>query len=278
MKALRSALSLVGLLAALPASAASKHIIISDSLLAHADQLEVKRGVQWGGISKWRFGDYAVVSSKRGWTRTSADTNFFKTKTERRSGSTFSFVMSNKASDSAFVKAAHDLMARTNPGLDLGKGRTMGGDGGLVQEADLFTASIALNRDTTEAWALSIGKTDVSDRHGDSQGGTLAATLTRGERHIVLTPVYSRKLEKRPSFGSMLKMAFVVPAMGYEFIEDSLSLCALEYFSSGLAGPAKNTIWMRRDADARMQLVLAAAMTAVLELECKALEAPAEPE
>jgi hypothetical protein len=46
---------------------------------------------------------------------------------------------------------------------------------------------------------------------------------------------------------------------------------------SGVSGSFKNTIWMHRNADARLQLVLAAAMTAVLELESAALEGPAEP-
>jgi hypothetical protein len=66
--------------------------------------------------------------------------------------------------------------------------------------------------------------------------------------------------------------------MGYEFVENGRSLCAVEYFSSGLAGSAKNTVWMDRNADTRLQLVLAAAMTAVLELQAAAASAPAERE
>ena len=71
----------LAVLAALPASAAHRNIVVSDSLLANADQLKVKMGAQWMGIHKWRVGDYAVVSSKLGWTTTSTTTNLFKTRT-----------------------------------------------------------------------------------------------------------------------------------------------------------------------------------------------------
>lgn len=276
MKALRSALSLVGVLAALPATAAPKHIIISDSLVANADKWDVKRGALWMGTFKWRFGDYAVVASKLGWTRGGTRTNLFRTKMESYSGNKFSFVLSGKTTDSAFVTAAHDIRARSNPGLKVSEGWTVGGDD-RVLESDLFTASITLNRDTTETWALSIGTTDVSNKDGEYREGvgTHAADLTHGERRIVLVPVFSRKLAEKQSFASALKSQFIPPAMGYEFIEDGQSRCALEYFSSGLGGSHKNTIWMRRSTDARLQLVLAAAMTAVLQMQCTALEAGA---
>jgi hypothetical protein len=279
MMAFRSALCLLGLLVALPATAAPKYIILSDSLLANADRWDVKQGVQWMGIHKWRFGDYAVVTSKQGWTTTRTDTNFFKTRTKSRTAHTFSFVLRNTTNDTAFVRAAHEATSRSNPGLKLGHDWTTGGDG-QTHAADLFTASIALNSDTSAAWELSIGETDVTDRHGDSVEGeaTQTSTLTSGERRIVLTPVFSKKFDKRPSFGSLIAMSFRPPAMGYEFVENGRSLCAVEYFSSGLGGPAKNTVWMDRTADPRLRLVLAAAMTAVLELKAEIAEAPAEPE
>jgi len=277
MKAFRSVLCLLGLLVALPAAAAPRNIILSDSLLANADKWDVKQGAEWLGTRKWRFGDYAVVA-KQGWTTGGSHTNLFKTKTESSTTRKFSLVLSNKTTDSAFVNAAHEITARSNPGLNLGNGWTAGGDGRTV-EADRFMASIRLNRDTTE-WELAIGATDVSDRHGDSIEGeaTHGATLRSGERKIVLNPVFSKKFTKRPSFGSLLTMSVHPPAMGYEFVEDGRSLCAVEYFSEGLAGSAKNKVWMDRNADPRLQLVLAAAMTAVLQMESAVLNAPAEPD
>ena len=109
-------------------------------------------------------------------------------------------------------------------------------------------------------------------------GGTHSATLTHGDRQIVVVPAFSEKLTGHPSVGSAFKMHLVPPAMGYEFVEDGRSLCAVEYFSSGLAGSAKNTVWMDRNAEPRLRLVLAAAMTAVLQLQSAIAAAPAEPE
>jgi len=272
VKTLQSVLTLVGLLAALPVSAGSKNIILSDSLLANADKWDVKQGTQWLGIHKWRFGDYAVVASKLSGTHTDSDTNFFKTKNARRTWNEFSFVLCNKTNDSAFVRAAHENTSRSNPGLHLGHGLTVGGDDRTV-EADRFVASIMVHGDTTETWELSIGYSEVSYRHGDEGEGSHEATLTSGERRIALNQVLSKKYDKPPS---MLSMALRPPAMGYEFVEDGRSLCAVEYLSTALAGPLKNTVWMNRNLDPRMQLILAAAMTAVLELEAEAALAPAE--
>jgi len=85
---LRSALGrLAGRRSAL---AAQRVIIITDSLAAHAERLNVQQGAQWlGQIARWRFGDYAVVSSKGGWTTTRTTGRFFNV--ERAASEKFSF-------------------------------------------------------------------------------------------------------------------------------------------------------------------------------------------
>ena len=277
MKVLHAALTLFGLLVTLPATAAPKHILLTDSLLANSDPWDVSQGAELMGTSKWRFGEYAVVA-KQGWTTGGSWTNLFGTKTENQAATKFSSVVNNPNTDSAFVLGAHVFTSKSNPGLDLGNGSFVGGDGRTV-EADRFMASITLNGDTT-VWTLSIRASDVSDRQGESIEGRAAhaATLTSGERRIVLNPVFSKKLAKSPSILSQVATSFRPPAMGYEFVEDGRSLCAVEYFSSGLAGSAKNTIWLDRNIDQRMRLLLAAAMTAVLQLQSARARAPAEPD
>ena len=266
MKVLRSVLLVAGVLAALPASAKPKHILISDSLLANADQWDVKRNDRWEGMNRWAFGDYAVVASKTGWTTGGTHTNLFKTKSESYSEQKFSFVMSNKT-DSAFVDAAHQIVRQSNPGLKVGKDTHIGGTGQTV-ENDRFIASISIGRDTTEMWDLLVGETEVTERSFDREDlARHTAVLIHADRRIALVPVFSRKLDKKPSFGSMLAIGFHPPAMGYEFVEDGHSHCAVEYFSSGVSGQYKNTVWMNKTADPRLQLVLAAAMTSVLELK-----------
>jgi hypothetical protein len=58
--------------------------------------------------------------------------------------------------------------------------------------------------------------------------------------------------------------------LGYEFIENGQSLCALQYYGGGAFGMNKNIIWIRRNLEARMKLILAAAMTAVLQIKVTA--------
>jgi hypothetical protein len=275
MKAFCSVLSIVGLLAAAPAFAGTKHILISDSLLAIADQWDVERGDRWVGMNRWCFGDYGVVASKTGWITGGTDTSLFRTKTVSHSENKFSFVLSNKTADSAFVNAAHQIIARSNPGLKVARGVHVGGTGRTV-ETDHFIASITIGRDTTETWDLFVGDTEVSDSGGDRDDlASHTAVLIHGDRRIALVPVFSKDLAKKQSFGSKLAMQFHPPAMGYEFIEDRRSLCAVEYFSSGISGMYKNTVWMDKSADPRLRLVLAAAMTSVLELKCQ--ELPSDP-
>lgn len=278
MKTLWFVMSVAGLLAALPASAEPKHIILSDSLLANSDRWDVKRNDKWTVMNRWAFGDYAVVDSKTGWTTGGSHTNFFKTKTESHSENKFSFVMSNKT-DSALVDAMRQNLTQSNPGLKVGKDTYVGGTGQTVK-TDRFVASITVGGDpgdTTETWDLIVGDTEVSERSFDRDDlASHTSVLIHGDRRIALVPVFSKKLNKKPSFVSGLTMGFHPPAMGYEFVEEGHSLCAVEYFSSGISGFFKNTVWMDRREDPRMRLVLAAAMTSVLELMTEVASAPAE--
>ena len=268
MKTLRSVLLIAGLLVAVPASAKPKHILISDTLLAHAEPWDVKRNDKWTVMNRWTFGDYAVVASKTGWITGGTHTNLFKTKTESHSENKFSFVMSNKT-DSAFVDAVRQIVTQSNPGLKVAEGVHVGGTGRTVQ-TNRFIASITIGRDTTEVWDLLIGDTEVSEFSYDRDDlASQTSVLIHGDRRIALVPAFSNKLDKKPSVGSLLGMQLHPGAMGYVFVEDGRSLCAVEYFSSGISGYYKNTVWMDRSADPQLQLVLAAAMTSVLELKCE---------
>src|SRR2546428_7262385 len=96
MRVFRAVLFLAGLVAAPAVSAAQKTIRISDTLARNAERLKVERGAQWmGHIGKWRFGDYAVVSGKPGWTNTRTTGNFFQTELESRAPETFTFAFTN---------------------------------------------------------------------------------------------------------------------------------------------------------------------------------------
>lgn len=275
MKLLRSALFLAGLLAALPAFAGPKHILISDSLSAESEPWDVKRHDKWTGTNHWEFGEFHVISSKSGWITGGADTNFWRTKSTRHFEHQFAFVMTNQSADSAVVNAARHFVSKSNPGLDVGHGTHVGGTGQTV-DSDNFIASIAVGRDTTEIWNLIIGETLVTEMGWDRDDlASHTSMLVHEDRRIALVPVFSKDLKKKQSFGAMFKMQFQPPAMGYEFVEGGRSLGAVEYFSNSVSGLYKNTVWMGRSVDPRLRLVLAAAMASTLSYKCE--EQPSDP-
>ncbi len=240
---------LAALLAAPSALAAQRVIIITDSLQAHAERLNVEKGAQWlGHIARWRFGEYAVVSSQGGSTTTRTTGSFFNV--EGAAAEKFSFVLANHTGDSAVVHAARHVMVQALRTLQLGNGWSLGSDE-LVQQADNFIALVNLAGDTTETWALFIGVTK-----GDNTVGHYDAFLTNGTRRIFLATASSNK---------DISDLRGPPALGYEFIEGGQSLGALQYFS-GAAGRAP-IVWLHASLDARMKLILAAAMTAVVQVK-----------
>jgi hypothetical protein len=241
------------LLIFLNSAEAQKDIIISDSLSANAEKLNVKMGTQWfGKIWKFRFGDYAVVSSKLGWATTSTKGNFFNTKTESKSTEKFSFVLTNKVKDSALVNAANNIAIQSLHEIEIIPHFLWGNDE-LVQETRNFSAFISINGDTSETWALFMNITRGSNSHANYD-----AFLTNGERKIFLIPTTSNKNggDKRS-----------LPALGYEFVENDQSFSALQYYGGGVLGLNKNIIWINKNADEKMKLVLAAASTAILQIK-----------
>ncbi|MEX2232894.1 MAG: hypothetical protein WD824_12075 [Cyclobacteriaceae bacterium] len=230
---------------------AQKNIVISDSLAAHAEVLKVKMGTQMVGKTwKIRFGDYGIVSGKTGWTTTTTKGNFFNTKTESKSTEKFSFVLGNKTTDFASVNAANNIKIESLNEIELFPHLSLGSDE-LLLKTQNFSAFITINGDTSETWALFMNLARGSNANSKDE-----ALLTNGERIIFLSPVNSNKNGDDPRS---------MPALGYEFIENSRSLCALQYYGGGALGMNRNIIWMHKGLDAKMNLILAAAMTALLQ-------------
>jgi hypothetical protein len=262
VKAFRAVLLLLCLLAAFPASAAQETIAISDSLAANADELKVTMGSQWfGQINKWRVGDYAVVSSKLASTQVRTHSNLFQTKVARQSTTTFSFVLRNTPADSARVTAVRRVMDNSSQEMKVSKSVSLGSNE-LLQAADSCTAIIVVGGDTTETWTLVKASTTAPELG-------YRAVLTNGARTIVLNPVRSGARDdhaRHASFFSRLTSHVTPPAMGYEFMEAGQSVCALQTFG-GISKGDGRMVWMRRDLAARLKLVLAAAITTVLQVE-----------
>ena len=233
----------LGLLGAACVTAAQKTILISDTLAANADKLKVNNPAQWlNRIAGWRFGDYAVATSKQGQVKTTMKQHFFKV--DSSTSVKFSFVLANRTADSAAVNAARNGSVKSLRSLDLGNGWTIGSDE-VVSESDNLAAFITINRDTSDTWAFVLGVTG---------NPSYAGFLTNGERRITV------------SVASSNRNAFDLsgwPALGYEFLEDGRSLGAIQYFA--VQSQPAQFVWLDRNLDARTKLLLAAAMTAVLQ-------------
>jgi len=235
----------LGLLAAPPVSAAQKTILINDTLTANADKLKVNNPAQHTGrIAGWRFGDYAVATSKQGPVKTTTRQGF-NSKADSSTSEEFSFVLINKTMDSAMVNAARNSKVQLLRGSQPRNGWSLGADE-VVRESDSLAAFITINRDTSDTWEFFLAVT---------RSPSYTGFLTNGERRITVAVASSNR--------NALDLKGW-PALGYEFLEDGRSLGAIQYVG-GLWRPAQ-FVWLDRNLDARTKLLLAAAMTAVLQM------------
>ena len=231
---------------------AQKNIVINDSLRANADEMKVKMGGQgFGKTWKFRFGDYGIVSSKQGWTTTSTKANFFNTKTESKTTQKFSFVMAGGTADTAFVNAASNIEVKQLQEIEI-LNHVFVGNNEVLKESNNFSTFIRINGDTTSEWVLLMNVI-----HGtQAEGNYYEAFMTDGVRKIFFVPATSNKNgdDKRS-----------IPAAGYELVENGASIAALQYYGGGMLGMNKNIIWINRNLDAKMKLILAATLSAVLQ-------------
>lgn len=224
-------------------------IALSGNLSKTSDVLNVKMGTQWfGKIWKFQFGDYEVISSKLSWTTNSNKASLFNRKTESTTTEKFSFLLANKATDTARVNAARKVKINGMREIEILPNFSIGSDE-LLSESGNFTAFININEDTASTWALfmNVFRIKAEDKFYD-------AFLTNGDRRILILPVTSNDSRS-------------IPSLGYEFQENGEPLCAVQYYGGGALGSNKNIIWLSKSLDEHMKLILAAAMTALLQIK-----------
>lgn len=227
-------------------------IALSGNLSKNADVLNVKMGTQWfGKIWKVQFGDYEVVSSKLSWVINSNKASLFNRKSESATTEKFSFLLINGAADTAKINAARKVKVNGMREIEILPGFSIGSDE-LLSESGNFTAFININEDTASTWALfmSVIRITTEDKFYD-------AFLTNGDRRILILPVTSNDNRS-------------IPSLGYEFQENGEPLCAVQYYGGGALGANKNIIWLSKSIDQHMKLILAAAMTALLQIKVTA--------
>ena len=230
-----------------------KNIIVSDDLSANSEMLKVKMGTAWlGKIWKFKFGVYKVEKSKMGWTVTNQKSNLLNTKTESKSKNKFSFHLSNKTSDTAIVNAMTNILTKEINSFELFPNIYLGSDE-LLSHSQFFSSFISLNCNKEEVWELLMEKT-----YGSDVDYKYEAFLKNDERIINIIPISSNR------YGNDKRW---FPALGYEFIENEQSLCAVQYYGGGALGYNKNIVWLKSDLEPRMKLILAAAMTSLMEFK-----------
>ena len=234
------------------ANAQRKDIVISDCLSSNSDMLKVKMGTQWmGRIWNIKFGDYAVVrKSKMSAKTTNQKSNFLGTKSEGKTSYKFSFILTNKLVDSAFVDALYSENVNEIQSFELFRNFYLGRDE-VLKDSINFTARISLNSNRNDNWNLSLVMTSGTEIELKHEG-----VLTNGARIIWIDPVTSI-LDGNDKQ--------TLPALGYEFTENGKAICAVQYLGSGAFGYNKNIVWIDSRLKQEMKLILAASMTAVLQ-------------
>jgi hypothetical protein len=151
--------------------------------------------------------------------------------------------LTNKTTDSAIVDALRNSDVDSLKGFQLGGGWSIGRE--AVVESGNFSAIVTINGDTTGQWGLFLG---VGADSGD------AGFLTDGDRRIAVTLASSNR-DPSDLRGP--------PAVGYEFVEGGRSVGAVQFF--GGTNVLTRFVWLDSSLDARTKLILAAAMTAILQ-------------
>ena len=120
------------------------------------------------------------------------------------------------------------------------------GDDGILSGAEIFTASINTTFDEEDDWVLRVEavEDEVSYRE-------VKSTLENGTR-VILVKLVSSPYQEGSS---------TIPAIGYEFYENEVSIGAVKYFPGTIA---YKKIWLRAGLDAQTQLLIAAASATII--------------
>ena len=166
--------------------------------------------------------------------------------------------MQGAAATTAKVKAALKVEAdafrddEVSPGVYVGVEPSSG-------VIDNLVASISIDGEAPSTWTLLLnvnrGVAGLAEQAGTSW-------LTDGTREILITPLTSAG----PS-----RSAFDLPARGYEFSDEGKAIGAVQYYAGGTLGLFKNGVYLRRDVEPQTKLLLAVAMTAIMQVKLNAV-------
>lgn len=230
-----------------------KNIVIDETLEANSEAMKIKMGSQvFGKMAKYKFGDYSVIEGKVAGVSSSGSSNLLETKQQVKSKTKFSFVMADKSADRATVNAAVNQEIKSTSEQKLIAFYYVG-ENELLLNKHNFSATIFLNKDTSNLWLLYMNRETGSQ---SKNSGT--AFMTNGKRKILIISASSNKngTDSR-----------TFPAMGYEFTENEQTLSAIQYYGGGMFGLNKGLVWLDNRLDSQLKLILSSAMTALLHMQ-----------
>lgn len=262
-----AAFLLIGAVVSPAVASSNKTIQIDEDLRVNADVLNVIIGTSTPANQvNIKFGEYSVVSSNVREGRQTTTSEFLSPVTHTRIRNYFTFVLTGAAGTTAKVKAEWNILSE-KPGqcleIDLGVGAGIeyctSDEEPQPGVHDLVVAIVRIDGETASRWTLLLDA--VRSRSGlTERAGT--SFLTDGSRQIVIRPVTS---------AGPAKNLLDLPARGYEFWEAGQSIGAVQYYAGGALGLHKNVVHLRRDIDPQLKLLLASAMTTIMEYKLEAL-------
>jgi hypothetical protein len=259
--------SFAGALVSAAMASSNKTVQLDEGLLANADVLKVTLGVSTPAHPvNISFGDYAVVSSKVWGGRESTRSEFFGGVTRTRVRNNFTFVFKGPEPATAKVKAEWNILTEkpgqcfeVDIGTDVAIELCSSDEEPQPGLHDVLVAPIRIDGEAPGRWTMLLdvvrSESGLTERAGTS-------FITDGNRQIVIRPVTS---------AGPAKNLLDLPARGYEFWEEGKSIGAVQYYAGGVLGLNKNVVYLRRDLDPQMKLLLASAMTMIMEYKNEAL-------
>jgi hypothetical protein len=262
-----AALLLVGAVVSPAVASSDKVIQIDEDLRVNAEVLKVVLGTSTPAHQvNIKFGEYSVVSSKAREGRQTTTSEFLSPVAHTRIRNYFTFVLKGAASTTAKVKAEWNILSEKpgqcleiDLGIDVDIEYCLGDEEPKPGLHDLVVAAVHIDGEAASRWTMLLdvvrSESGLTERAGTS-------FLTDGSRQIVIRPVTSAGPAK-----SLLDL----PARGYEFWDAGRSIGAVQYYAGGALGLNKNVVYLRRDIDPQAKLLLASAMTAIMEYKLEAL-------
>ena len=250
---------LLGGLVHLPALAADdKTIIIDKDLAASAEVLPVTVAAEKTfKLADFRFGEYAVVSSKVGMAK-GHSIEWISPLESDENEQKFSFVMKGTGPETASVMAVQRFRSGPLKRYEVLPGVSVGA-GSLSGAKDNLFASITLDDEPAVTWTL---KLSVQRNVAGASEKAKASSLSDGTREIEI-----RNVSSEASDGGEQAM----PARGYEFREGDRAIAALQYYGGGYPASKKHlVVYLRNDLDPRAKLLLATVMTTILQSKVNA--------